>query len=506
MATHAHRRGEFGPSRRRKAGAKSKTTDKAPKQPKQSAQRPPKTPRAVRPANTKPPKAERHVAKAAMHAKNAEISHEKALRARTSEKIQKHAARTEKYAKMAEAHALGAGKAKGASDLTRAQAAKHASDARSHARASVEHRDTYASLPTKPTHVETPKPPLERHYDTTTHETKHADKISAKAHAAKTNFVKWHTAAANAHEIAAKKTTSDVDKTRHEETAKSHRGIVDDLRVRHSMGQRGKEIVEHHATQAAIKSGATMQEKLSVGKSQKAEEESAKAGRESGPAWKKMGAHDSASFAHSKAAQSAKNDQELRSYHEVASAEHLKSKATISTRHADEMSKHVERERFDPEESSVQRQNLRHHDTVKSAIDTHKTTSTHHVVAGAAAKRLGDHESATHHESMYTHHKNEAFRLGVQHAADHAPDSHGFGERKVFISDLHEATKHEHGMSLEKFKEELHVLRKAGKIELARADLVGAMNSEKVERSQSSGHGEAHFVVRKSLRGGKFSF
>lgn len=90
------------------------------------------------------------------------------------------------------------------------------------------------------------------------------------------------------------------------------------------------------------------------------------------------------------------------------------------------------------------------------------------------------------------------FARVVQHAADSAPEEHGFGPRKVFIHHVHDAAKqHLGGMSLKEFKENLPKHRQAGTLSMARADLVGAMDPKKVAASETSdGSATHHFIVR----------
>lgn len=72
--------------------------------------------------------------------------------------------------------------------------------------------------------------------------------------------------------------------------------------------------------------------------------------------------------------------------------------------------------------------------------------------------------------------------------------------KKAFISDVFkqlEADARTDGMTLEDFKRELVRLHKAGKVKLARADLVAAMPAQKVAASETKANGaEFHFVQR----------
>lgn len=74
-----------------------------------------------------------------------------------------------------------------------------------------------------------------------------------------------------------------------------------------------------------------------------------------------------------------------------------------------------------------------------------------------------------------------------------------FGSRKVFISALWNAMPG--GMSLEQFKRRLVDLNRASLIELARADLVAAMDPELVQMSETSSLGSTyHFVVDRGAK------
>jgi len=72
--------------------------------------------------------------------------------------------------------------------------------------------------------------------------------------------------------------------------------------------------------------------------------------------------------------------------------------------------------------------------------------------------------------------------------------------RKVFISDAFEQVRadgRDDGMSLDEFKRELVKLHRAGKIRLARADLVAAMPTSKVAASETDAKGATfHFIER----------
>lgn len=79
-----------------------------------------------------------------------------------------------------------------------------------------------------------------------------------------------------------------------------------------------------------------------------------------------------------------------------------------------------------------------------------------------------------------------------------------FGERKVFISSIWDAIRREAqwaSLSLADFKSGLVAAQRAGEIELARADLVAAMDPQLVAASETRGGGASfHFVVRKESK------
>lgn len=71
-----------------------------------------------------------------------------------------------------------------------------------------------------------------------------------------------------------------------------------------------------------------------------------------------------------------------------------------------------------------------------------------------------------------------------------------FGDRKVFVSALWRRVGRKLGLSLDEFKRWLASQHRAGKLQLARADLVAAMDPEVVASSQMHDRGaEFHFVV-----------
>lgn len=89
---------------------------------------------------------------------------------------------------------------------------------------------------------------------------------------------------------------------------------------------------------------------------------------------------------------------------------------------------------------------------------------------------------------------DEAIAYAVKDSASRAPK---FG-RKVMISDAYEQIVEDgrdDGMSFEEFKRELVRLHKSGAIELSRADLVAAMDPNKVAKSETDAGGATfHFV------------
>lgn len=78
-----------------------------------------------------------------------------------------------------------------------------------------------------------------------------------------------------------------------------------------------------------------------------------------------------------------------------------------------------------------------------------------------------------------------------------------FGDRKVFVSELHERVEPELGMTLSEFKHWLLRQHFARKLVLARADLVAAMDPDLVRESEIDHNNRAatfHFVVDPSVR------
>lgn len=92
----------------------------------------------------------------------------------------------------------------------------------------------------------------------------------------------------------------------------------------------------------------------------------------------------------------------------------------------------------------------------------------------------------------------------VRDTASRAPR---FGDRKVFVADVHRQLVEEgrdDGMTLDELKAELVRLHKAGKIKLARADLVAAMDPAKVTASETDAGGATfHFVTLAGPKRGK---
>lgn len=90
--------------------------------------------------------------------------------------------------------------------------------------------------------------------------------------------------------------------------------------------------------------------------------------------------------------------------------------------------------------------------------------------------------------------RDEAIAYAVKDSAARAPK---FG-RKVMISDVYEQLVEDgrdDGMSIDEFKEELVRLHKNGAIVLSRADLVAALDSKKVAKSETDARGATyHFV------------
>jgi hypothetical protein len=90
----------------------------------------------------------------------------------------------------------------------------------------------------------------------------------------------------------------------------------------------------------------------------------------------------------------------------------------------------------------------------------------------------------------------------VREAVRTLPKSSRFGPDKVFISDLWEATRDETGMDLIGFKKWLiQQNRQVDHLDLARADLVGAMDPKQVRESEINDLGSSfHFVVDRQHR------
>jgi len=97
------------------------------------------------------------------------------------------------------------------------------------------------------------------------------------------------------------------------------------------------------------------------------------------------------------------------------------------------------------------------------------------------------------------------FAAAVRDAAEHVGADAGerFGARKVFVAAVHAElirTGHQAG-SLDAFKVRLLLANRAGHMELARADLVGAMPREAVAASEICDRGsEFHFVLDAAAR------
>lgn len=93
----------------------------------------------------------------------------------------------------------------------------------------------------------------------------------------------------------------------------------------------------------------------------------------------------------------------------------------------------------------------------------------------------------------------------VQNAADIAPASHMFGDRKVFVHRVYEgAKKHLGKMTLDEFKNRLRTAAR-GNIRVSRADLVGAMDANDVTQSHTHWDKDTH--SRHDMDGGpNFNF
>lgn len=98
--------------------------------------------------------------------------------------------------------------------------------------------------------------------------------------------------------------------------------------------------------------------------------------------------------------------------------------------------------------------------------------------------------------------RNRVIAYAIKDSAARAPR---FGDRKVMISDVYEKLiedGRDDGMTLDEFKHELVRLHKAGALNLTRADLVAALDSKKVAKSETDARGATfHFVTLDGLRG-----
>jgi hypothetical protein len=90
----------------------------------------------------------------------------------------------------------------------------------------------------------------------------------------------------------------------------------------------------------------------------------------------------------------------------------------------------------------------------------------------------------------------------VRHAVAAVKGPGRFGDRKVFVSALWQRVGRKVGMSLDEFKQWLFSQHRAGAVQLARADLVAAMDPKLVASSEIRVPGaEFHFVVDPEPRG-----
>jgi len=89
---------------------------------------------------------------------------------------------------------------------------------------------------------------------------------------------------------------------------------------------------------------------------------------------------------------------------------------------------------------------------------------------------------------------------GVARATNHG----GFGDRKVFIASVWDELRRQPqwaSLTLDDFKARLVRAHRAGNLELARADLVAAMNQDLVAASETTTDGASfHFIVREEAR------
>jgi len=90
----------------------------------------------------------------------------------------------------------------------------------------------------------------------------------------------------------------------------------------------------------------------------------------------------------------------------------------------------------------------------------------------------------------------------VRHAVAAVKGPGRFGDRKVFVAALWQRVGRKLGMSLDEFKRWLFSQHRAGALQLARADLVAAMDPKLVANSEIRVPGaEFHFVVDPEPRG-----
>jgi hypothetical protein len=88
----------------------------------------------------------------------------------------------------------------------------------------------------------------------------------------------------------------------------------------------------------------------------------------------------------------------------------------------------------------------------------------------------------------------------IQDAVNRAPKEHGYGPDKVFIHRAYEAVKDKlpNDMSLDRFKKLVVSMQRNGRLQLVRADLVGAMDRNDVSSAHINDNGaDFHFITRK---------
>lgn len=94
-------------------------------------------------------------------------------------------------------------------------------------------------------------------------------------------------------------------------------------------------------------------------------------------------------------------------------------------------------------------------------------------------------------------------RLAIN-AANSVPIAQRYGDRKTFVADAFEtAKKASPNITIDEFKTKLLKAQRDGHVQLARADLIGAMDPRKVADSlieENSGKITYHFIVNTDVK------